>query len=350
MSGSVVAAVAGIAPTDLTSLRVFRYAIGSTLAMAIAMGLNWQLSFLAPVLALSFLGTPTPRPTLREGIGFVATIAIACLAGVVLARYLLPYMMVYLPFAALVLFRLFYAKDSGIPPLLVTWMMIAILVIPLIATQGTGIAGMVAIGIVFGSAMTTGIVWLTYGVFPDPRGLHMESVTAAASAAKAPTAEARVRNAVLSTAVVFPMFVAFYMFEWIGGLLVLVFVALLSMQPAFAKSFRAGGAMILGNVIGGAAAILVYELLVMVPKFGFLLLLTLLAGLAFGSRVFSGKKTAPLYGMAFSTVVLIIGSTTSSTGDAGAEVYVRVLQILVAVVYVVVAFGVADRFLPRRKR
>ncbi len=61
--------------------------------------------------------------------------------------------------------------------------------------------------------------------------------------------------------------------------------------------------------------------------------------------MFSGKKAAPLYGMAFSTLLLIIGSTTTSTSsDAEGKVYTRVLQIMVAVVYVVTAFGVLDRF------
>ena len=76
---------------------------------------------------------------------------------------------------------------------------------------------------------------------------------------------------------------------------------------------------------------------------GPVLLLTLLAGLVFGERVFSGKPAAPLYGMAFSTLLLIIGSVTSGTGDAGAEVYTRVFQIIVAVLYVVFAFGLIDR-------
>ncbi len=84
MSSSVAAATVTPAP-DVTSLRVLRYAIGSAAAMALAMGVGWQLSFLTPVLALSFLGTPTPRPTLREGLLFVATIAVACLAGLLLA-------------------------------------------------------------------------------------------------------------------------------------------------------------------------------------------------------------------------------------------------------------------------
>jgi hypothetical protein len=53
--------------------------------------------------------------------------------------------------------------------------------------------------------------------------------------------------------------------------------------------------------------------------------------------------------MAYSTLLLVIGSVTAGGSDeASAKVYTRVFQIFVAVVYVVMAFGVADRFLRRK--
>jgi uncharacterized membrane protein YgaE (UPF0421/DUF939 family) len=122
------------------------------------------------------------------------------------------------------------------------------------------------------------------------------------------------------------------------------------MQPGFAKDFKGGLALIIGNAIGGIAAIIFYELLVMVPQYIFLIFLTLLAGLMFGSRLFSGKPKAQLYGMAYSTLLLVIGSTTSSTGEAGAKVYTRIIQIMVAVVYVVVAFGLLEHYKTSRQK
>ena len=94
----------------------------------------------------------------------------------------------------------------------------------------------------------------------------------------------------------------------------------------------------------------IVKLLVMVPEFYFLVMLTLLVGLVFGVRVFSDSPSAKLWGMAFSTLLLVIGSTTASgSGEAGSKVYTRVLQITVAVLYVVMAFGVADRFVRRKE-
>ena len=55
---------------DLRTVRVLRYATGAALAMAVAMGIDWQLSYLLPVLSLSFLASPDPCPTLKQG-GFL---------------------------------------------------------------------------------------------------------------------------------------------------------------------------------------------------------------------------------------------------------------------------------------
>ena len=71
--------------------------------------------------------------------------------------------------------------------------------------------------------------------------------------------------------------------------------------------------------------------------------------LLFGLGLFSESKWAPLFGMAFSTVLIIIGSTTSSFGDAGAKATTRVIQITLAVVYAVVAFNMLRSLLPRRE-
>ena len=53
---------------------------------------------------------------------------------------------------------------------------------------------------------------------------------------------------------------------------------------------------------------------------------------------------APLFGMAFSTFLLIIGSSTSGDDTANAKVWIRVAQIMMAVVYVAVTFGFIDKW------
>jgi hypothetical protein len=348
-SPAVLASIGGWR-LDLRCIRILRYALGSTIAMTVALGVGWQLSFLAPVLSLGFLASPAPRPSLKQGVGFLATIAVACLAGLMLGRYLISLPLVYVPFTGFLLLRLFYMKASGRSPLLTMWLLIALLVIPLITMTSPAIANWVAAGILISATATVGVVWLTHGLLPDPAHQHSANAAAVAAAPAVLLPAERFHTAAVSTLVVLPLLVLFYSLQLQSALLILIFVALLSSQPGFASNFKAGAALVVGNAMGGAAAIVVYELLVIVPEFGFLIVVTLLAGLIFGTRVFSDKPTAKLYGMAFSTLLLVIGSTTTSaSAEAGAKVYTRVVQIVIAVVYVVMAFGVADRFVRRRE-
>jgi len=321
--------------------------------MTLALGIEWQLSFLAPVLSLSFLASPGPRLTLRQGIRFVSTVAVTCLAGFLLGKHLIALPLVYVPFTGLLLLRIFYMKASGRSPVLTTWILIAVLAIPLITMTSPQIAGLVAMGLLFSATVTVGVVWLSYGLLPDPRGTHVNEGNAAVAAATPtlPSSIERFHTAAVSTLVVLPVLILFYSLQMHDALLILIFVALLSSQPGFASNFKVGKALVIGNIMGGVAAIILYELLVLVPEFQFLIMMTLLSGLIFGSKVFSDKPTAKLYGMAFSTLLLVIASTTSSgSAEAESEVYTRVAQIIVAVVYVVMAFGVADRFMKKRGR
>ena len=50
-----------------TDTRVLRYAFGSSLAMAIALGFNYPLAFLTPVVILGFLAAPGPGLSLKMG-------------------------------------------------------------------------------------------------------------------------------------------------------------------------------------------------------------------------------------------------------------------------------------------
>jgi len=328
--------------------QVLRYALGATVCMTLALGIGWPLSFMTPVLALGFLAAPA-RLSLKDGVGLVLTIAGACGVGLLMTHYFMSFPLVFLPLLGLALFRLFYAKSGGASPLLITWLLIALLALPLVGMQSQQLAIFVALGIIKGAVVTVVLVWLIWAAIPAPPPLPVEPGAPQPAAPPPPTSAERFRSAVLSTAVVFPAVVAFYTLQWTGSLLVLIFIAMLSLQPAFAANFKAGGALIIGNVIGGLAAIAFYELLVMVPAFPFMVLLTLLSGLLFGAQVFSGKKTAGLFGMAFSTVLLVIGSTTGGDGEADAKVTTRVIQIMIAVIYVVSAFGLLQRLTRGRR-
>ena len=347
MSAENAAAVAPLAAgiIDIRTVRILRYAFGSTLAIAVAMGFDWQLSFLTPVLVVSFLGSPAPRPAIKGLATFVAIIAVACAVGLAVGLLLVPYPVVYLLALGLLLFHLFHAKMRGAPPLLITWMLIAVLLIPILASLSSALAVVVAGYMIYGSAIAVGIVWLAHIAIPDPP--QPAATAPAATQEESYSPEYVFYRALVGTAVVFPVAALFFAYQNASSLIILIFIAILTLQPSLSAGYKAGMALIVGNLIGGIASMIVYDLLVVAPHFGFLVLMTLLAALLFGAGLFSSSRWAPLFGMAFSTLLLIIGSTTSSYGDASDKATTRVIQITVAVIYAVVAHNVLLKLFPR---
>jgi hypothetical protein len=152
----------------------------------------------------------------------------------------------------------------------------------------------------------------------------------------------------MSTVVVLPLLLFFYLFQLTGAIVLLVFTCLLASNPSAFANPTVGKVFIIANVLGGLISILFYEILTIAPIFPMLLLGTLLIGLILGQQVFSGKPAGKLFATAFSTTLLIIGSATTSEGEAGSLVYTRVAQITGAVFYVVGLFTLLNRLFPRK--
>ena len=327
-----------------SSIPVFRYAIGSTLILGVAMGANYTLSYVTPVLALGFLAPGIPPVSAKAGAGFVLTLLIATMAGVIFSRLFLGYPLVFVPLLLLALLHLYYT--ISIKPVFKIYLMVSLVVIPMISMLSFKLGAVVAINLVLNAIIAILLIWVIFLIFPYGETLAAVKTNESASQ---PSPGERFISAMNTVTVVAPLLVLFFVFQWTGSLLILIFVMLLSMNPA-ATSFKAGLALITANLAGGLSAILVFELLVIVPEFLFLILLTLLMGLFFGKRLFSGKPVSKLYGTAFSTFLLVLGSVTTMEGNAGAKVWDRLFQIGMAVTYVVIASGLLNHFTQSKKK
>jgi len=78
-------------------------------------------------------------------------------------------------------------------------------------------------------------------------------------------------------------------------------------------------------------------------------LVAILTGLFFGVKLFSMKPLSSLFGMAFSTFLLILGNVTGFLGEAGEMVWTRIFQLGIVVFYVVIAFYLVNHFIPDDK-
>ena len=152
-----------------------------------------------------------------------------------------------------------------------------------------------------------------------------------------------------SWVVIYPLYAAFLLFSAVDLAVILIFAALLGLEPTFGRHWAVGKGMILSNLAGGLVAVIVYNVLVWVPAYPFFLLLVTLAGLIVGRLIFSGSALGKLFAGGITTVFIVLGPTLTGDAEAGAQLYIRVLLILSAVVYVVVAFATLERLTGGRR-
>ncbi len=325
------------------SIPVFRYVLGSAFIMAVTALLNYDLAYLTAVLGLGYMAPGAKPLTLKQGIGFVLILAALTFLAVMFASAFQLYALVYLPLLLLTLLWLYYTDK--LPMMVKLFALISIVLIPFLSIDSTAIGAYIATILVFNAFMAILLTQLVFMIFPlceaDQKFLKEK--------AEAPkqSRQQRYVYAVKILCILSPLIVFYYLFQWSSSVLILTFVTILTVSPAFANP-KVGLVMIVANTLGGLFGILAYELLVMAPSFVFMMLLILLVGFVFGQKLFSDSKYAGIYGSAFSTFLLILGSVTASEDEAGAKVWDRVIQIALAVIYVVVAFGLLDRLTKRK--
>ncbi len=334
---------------SLTDTRVLRLALGTTVAMALAQGVAWPFAFITPVFTAMFLAAPTPCPSRPAVIVLVVAILATGISGLALTLTLLSYPLAYVCALASIYLLLFHSISGGANPFMVIMILVGVTAIPVLGQVSLNLALAFAVGFSFSGVAAIGLVLLSHGLVPDPATPSAQPVTP--SGRTPPSADQRLRAAVVSTTVVAPVAIFFCMFELTGELVTLIFIVMMSVQPELSAGLKASKKNLIGAFVGGTLSIVFYELLVVVPSFVFLVLLTFGAMLVLGSRIFSGGPSAVLFAASLSTFLIIVGGAIGSEdAEASSKFYVRILQIALAGLYVVMAFSVLEATVARRQR
>jgi len=236
---------------------------------------------------------------------------------------------------------------NKLPQMVKLFAIVSVFLIPLMSLEPTGVSAFVAISLVFNAFMAISLTQLVFKIFPwsSADEIFVKTKEQAANISE----YERFKYARNILFILLPVLLLFFIFKLSGGLLILIFIGILSMSPALAN-VKVGKFMIIANILGGLFAIIGYQLLVFVPMLPFMILITLLIGFVFGSKLFSDSKLAPIFGTGFSTFLLILGSVTSSDDEAGSAVWSRLIQIAVAVIYVVIAFGILHYYQNKKSK
>jgi Protein of unknown function (DUF2955) len=330
-------------------IRAFRYAIGLTIAAALAFGIAWPLSFLLPVLSAVVLALPLPKLTLAQGLRNMRDTLFAFGVGYIFTMFILPFPVIYVPLLALALFHTYYHLNRGGSFWLVLMLIICLLLMPMLAGLNEGLAIGVVSGLVGSSWLTICLLWLAHYLVPDiPDGPVMPQEVQKAPGYQPRFSAPAATLALKSTLVALPIAILFIANNWTSQILVMVFAAIFTLSPDLDKGKQAGANSIKSTLIGGGVAFFVYWALVVVPEYHFLVLLMFITSLGFGAAINSGKPIAKYLPSAMVAMIILVNSSLAEGADFSEKFVMRVLFISMAAVYVVAALKMIDAFWPKK--
>jgi hypothetical protein len=187
-------------------------------------------------------------------------------------------------------------------------------------------------------------VWAAHAAFPASASVVADTMPAASATRPAePTVAAR--YALLDTLILLPVLTWFILDATEVAVVVLIVIVTLLRQHDPERGRRAALGLILGNLIGGIAAAIVYNLVVLSNTLLFFVTACLAASLIFAGRIATAGDRAPIYAIAFATFILLLGLGLSPLPGGSGEAFVsRLLNVLLASAYAIGSLSVVERW------
>lgn len=330
---------------DQISVRSLRFAVGVTISVALAYGINWPLAFLFPVLTSVLLSLPLPMPSLEAGLRNMLYTLLAFALGLIFSIFFLKFPIAYLLMLGLVLFHLYYFLNRGGSFWFTLMSIVAVLVLPMLSNTHNGLAYGLSMGFVGSSWLTVLMVWFSHVLVPDPQAAKFPKKPGF-QAVYSPIAASK---ALKSTAVVFPIASLFIVFDLSDYLLVMIFSAIFILKPELSEGREAGRNSLISTLLGGLCAWVFYWLIVAVPEYHFYIVLMLLTTLLFGMNIFAGKARSKYYGSAFIALLILVNGSMAEGANFTELFLARIILIVLAVIYIVAALKVLDSYWPSPK-
>ncbi|EPP5331380.1 DUF2955 domain-containing protein [Vibrio harveyi] len=315
---------------NATQRRILRFTIGVGLAVFLAAWINWQLAFVAPVFTAKFL---VDKPNLhRETIYELLLALIATMGlGLLLSGGITQYPIVLLIAVGLMMAWGYYLFTDPKWNLFATILLIAVLMLPFMAINNPAISLVLASGLAISGAVSVAIFALVHIYLPEPDSEF------AGYAAPPIGKEQRWYASFRAMLISFPVVCFFFIFQISEALLTMMFVALLSLMITSEKSVKLSAFLIISNGIGGILAILAFSILAIVPSIFFYTAFIALLAVLIGKKIYTVPEKAPIFATAFSTLLVLIGSTLMSSGDIDSNTFIRIFQLVLVGTYMILA-------------
>ncbi|USD43932.1 DUF2955 domain-containing protein [Vibrio sp. SCSIO 43135] len=317
-------------PDQQTQTRIIRFMVGVTLSVFLAAWINWPLAFVAPVFTAKFL---IDKPRLHKEtiyellLALLATMAL----GLLLSRGITQYPLPLLTVVGLMMLWGYYLFTDPKWNLFATILLISVLMLPFMAIATPGVSVLLASGLSASGVVAVGIFALVHIYFPEPKGEF-------AGFAKPPiNRQQRWHAAFRAMIISFPVVCFFFIFQISEALLTMMFIALLSLMITAEKSVKLSAFLIISNGIGGLLAIISFSILAIVPSIVFYSCFIGLIAIIMARKIYTIPEKAPIFATAFSTLLVLVGSTLMSSGDIDSSTFIRIFQLVMIGVYMILA-------------
>ncbi|WP_375322148.1 DUF2955 domain-containing protein [Aliivibrio logei] len=309
--------------------KILRYTVGVGLAVFLAALINWPLAFVAPVFVAKFL---IDKPELNKETLYELTVAMVATMGLglLLSNGITQYPIPLLILVGLMMLWGYYLFTDPKWNLFATILIIAILILPFMAISNPGMSVFLATGLASSGVVAVIIFALVHIYFPEAESSFSGYQPSPLSK------QQRWYAAFRAMIVSFPVVCFFFIFQISEALLTMMFIALLSLMITGEKSVKLSAFLIITNSIGGALAIGVFSVLSLAPNILFYTLFISFIALIMATQIYTKPAKAPIYATAFSTVLVLLGSTLMSSGDIDSNMMIRIFQLFMIGVYMIV--------------
>lgn len=309
---------------DARAHSVIRFAFGVTFAFVLAELAEWTPTFLPPVFVGVLLVNVPVRLPPKAGIGFVLLVSASALLALVLCAALRGAPGILFGMTTLVVFRALYSLASGKPILGPLMLMICVTAIPVISLQSAYVGGQFAYSMARAALVAVLVVWTVWLLWPK-----FAPPKAAAKPDPLPPALA-LRSAVMGTAILAPLMLAYLMFGLAEALPVVIATVMIVASLDLQRGRKQALGLVAANFAGGVASVALILMLVLNPSLLTFALVLLAGSLIIGSRIMRGDPVAALVMVAFNACLIVFSSSIGNDSGTFSIWLTRLTHFLIA--------------------
>jgi hypothetical protein len=317
---------------------LLRFGAGTTGAMVLAELMGWTPTFLVPLFTGFLLANLPGSPPFKVGILLVGVISVAAAFAFALTTTLLGSPFVLYGLVTIVIFAALYtmAKGQLILPMLLG--LICFATIPVVTVVVPAYGDVLPIAMARAMAVAIVIIWTVYALWPE----------VAPPPPKPPPGEivSPVRIALIGTAIIMPVLLAFLVLGLTDALPVLVTTVMLVATFDVTHGAVQGMVMVLGNLFGGFIAFVAVMVLASVPSVLALALIVFLLAIVAAEYIARGGAAGAIALLTFNSMLVMFSIALANPEDSGGLWATRLMQFCLAWLF---AIGMMWAAMPRRR-